>query len=167
MRLRPVVISLLAGLTGMAVMPWTAAAATTFNVTATGMSAYIVDGVNDATLTLTRGQTYTFNVDTFGHPLWITTVRGAGDAELDAFSQGVTNNGVGSSPGTLTFVVPASAPATLFYQCSFHDPMGGTLNIVAPAAATVPSVGRVLLAVLTGLLLIVALAAIRKRRARA
>jgi hypothetical protein len=165
MRFRLVALSLVAGLTGLAVVQWTAAAATTFNVSvvAGGMSSYLIDGANDPTLTLTRGQTYTFNVTSGGHPFWITTAPGAGDAEANAFTLGVTGNG--SSPGTVTFVVPASAPATLFYQCSFHDPMSGTLNIVS-AAASVPSLGPAMLAALTALLLIVAIAVMRKRRTR-
>ena len=130
------------------------AAATMFQVDANGMSAYLVDGVNNRTLTLTRGETYVWNVVTFGHPFWITTARGAGDTEANAFSQGVTDNG--ASPGTVTFVVPGSAPATLFYQCAFHDTMGGTLNIVGPATASVPSLGPGAGAALAVLLLLVA-----------
>ncbi len=167
MRFRPVALSLVAGLAGVAVMQWAAVAAIAFKVTVVpgGMTSYMIDGANDPSLTLTRGQTYTFNVNTSGHPFWITTALGAGDAEFNAFSQGVTGNGAGSVPGTVTFVVPTSAPATLFYQCSFHDPMNGTLNIVS-AAASVPSMGPAMLAALTALLLLVAIVAIRKRRAR-
>src|SRR5258706_16071419 len=95
-----------------------------FDVTNNGFSAYVIDGASNPTLTLTRGQTYSFTVNALGHPFWITTARGAGDTEANAFSQGVTGNG--ASPGTVTFLVSASAPATLFYQCGFHDPMGGT-----------------------------------------
>jgi len=45
-----------------------------------------------------------------------------------AYDTGVTNNGAHS--GTITFVVPASAPSTLFYHCSLHAAMGGTIDIV-------------------------------------
>jgi hypothetical protein len=158
MRSRLLAISVLAVLSVIGIARWTAAA-TNFNVGNSGMSAYVVDGVNNATLTLTRGQTYTFTVSSVGHPFWITTAPGAGNAEANAFSQGVTGNG--NSPGTVTFVVPASAPSTLFYQCSFHDPMSGTLNIVG--AAGVPSIGPAALVVLAGLLLLTALAILRKR----
>jgi hypothetical protein len=131
-----------------------AAAANNFDVSNSGMSAYIVNGVNNPTLTLTRGQTYTFNVTASGHPFWITTARGAGDAEGNAFTQGVTGNG--NSPGIVMFTVPTSpaGPATLFYQCNFHDPMGGTLNIVpAAVVASVPAGGTVALVGLAFLLL--------------
>ena len=139
-----------------------AAAAPTFQVTASGQSAYRIDGVNNPTLTLTRGQTYTFTLDIFtsGHPFWITTARGAEDAETNQWSLGVTGNG--SAPGTITFVVPSSAPSTLFYQCKFHDPMGGTLNIVSPAAA-VPSIGPATTAALAGLIFLIAVGLLRRR----
>jgi len=166
MRSRFLAVSTLAALTVLGAARLTAASGTTFTVTNNGMSAFSIDGANNPTLNLTRGQTYSFTVNSFGHPFWITTARGAGDTESNAFSQGVTNNG--ASPGTLTFAVPTSAPATLFYQCSFHDVMGGTLNIVSAAvAAPAPSLGPIALAVLGALLLCVAVWSLGKRRARA
>lgn len=138
---------------------WNALAATTFDVTNNGFAAYVVGGVNNPTLTLTRGQTYTFALNTPGHPFWITTVRGSGDTESNAYTTGVAGNG--ASTGTITFVVPAAAPATLFYQCSFHEPMGGTLAIVNPPA--VPSVGRSALIALAGLLALSAVVHLRTR----
>jgi len=148
------------GMIGAAVSP--AAAATDFPIAVSGMSAYTIGGVNNPDLTLTRDQTYTFTLDIFasGHPFWITTARGAEDAETNQWSLGVTNNG--ASPGIVTFVVPASAPALLFYQCKFHDPMGGKLNIVSPAAS-VPSIGPGMLAALAGLLLLIAVVVLRRR----
>ena len=56
--------------------------------------------------------------------------------------------------------IVASAPASLFYQCSIHDIMGGTLNIVSPS---VPAAGPAMLAVLAGLLLLAAVVLLRKR----
>lgn len=148
----PLLLLLSAAVCTTVVVERTAAAATNFNVTARGFSAYVVDGVNNARLTLTRGQTYTFTLDVPGHPFWITTALGAGDTETNAFSEGVTRNG--ASDGTLTFVVPATAPSTLFYQCQFHDPMAGTLTIISPTP--VPSSGRGASAFLAGALLLVA-----------
>jgi hypothetical protein len=54
----------------------------------------------------------------------------------------------------------ASAPATLFYQCGFHDIMGGQLNIVS---APVPAGGPAMIALLAGLLLLAAVVSMRKR----
>jgi hypothetical protein len=109
-------------------------AAADFTVTATSMSAYTINGQANPSLKLVRGQTYTFGVAASGHPFWITTLPGAGTS--DTFDTGVTNNGIAT--GTLTFTVPASAPATLYYQCQFHDPMNGVITI---APASVPASG--------------------------
>jgi hypothetical protein len=161
MRTRQLAISALAVSSVLGIAAGTAAAATNFNVTNSGASAYVIDGAPNATLKLTRGQTYTFTVNTLGHPFWITTARGAGDTEANAFASGVTGNGL--SQGTITFVVPASAPATLFYQCAFHDVMGGTLTIVS--ASAVPSLGPAAFAALAALLVVIT-AALLRRRAR-
>jgi hypothetical protein len=117
------------------VSPERASAQTTFTVTASGFSDYTVNGQPDPGITLVRGTTYTFNVTASGHPFFIKTVAGAGEA--NQFNTGVTNNGV--QVGTLTFTVPASAPAQLFYQCSVHGAMSGVITIVNPPP--VPSGG--------------------------
>jgi hypothetical protein len=104
------------------------AAQTTFTVTASGFSAYLINGTPNPTLTLTRGVTYQFNVNTSGHPFWIKTVSSTGTN--NAYMTGVVNNGV--QVGTLTFAVPMSAPNTLFYNCQIHAAMAGTINIINP-----------------------------------
>jgi hypothetical protein len=159
MRHRLLFILVFATLCVMGGARWTAAAPS-FDVINNNMSAFTINGVDNPTLTLTRGQTYTFDIRAVGHPFWIATQRGAGDTESNAFSQGVTGNG--ASPGTITFVVPAAAPATLFYQCNFHDVMGGTINVVS--AAPLPSAGVLALA---GLLVVAAAVTLRQGRARA
>ena len=140
--------------------PPAAAATTNFDVTNNGMSSFSINGAANPTLTLIRGQSYVFNVTALGHPFWITTARGAGDTDSNAFSDGVTGNG--ASPGTLTFVVPLTAPATLFYQCAFHDPMGGTLLIGSPAPP-VPAVSTGLMVALGALLVLAGVTALRRR----
>jgi hypothetical protein len=138
----------------------TAGAATTFEITASAQSAYVINDTNNPSLTLNRGETYAFHVIPGGHPLYITTARGADDAQLNQFPTGVT--GAGIAPGTVTFVVPASAPATLFYQCGFHDPMGGTLNIVSPATPVPALGGPAELAALAAALLLAAIVLLRR-----
>ena len=91
--------------------------------------------MNNATLNLVRGQTYTFTVSASGHPFWITTARGPTSA--------------------------AAAPNPLFYQCGVHDAMGGTLNISDPVA--VPAMGALPLVGLAGLLAVVAFVVVRRR----
>jgi hypothetical protein len=105
--------------------------AQTFNVTNSGSSAYSIDLEPNPTLTLQRGGTYTFNVsaDDGGggtHPFWIKTSQVTGTGS--SYDTGVTNNGTAN--GTITFTVPNSAPATLYYICQFHGSMTGTINIV-------------------------------------
>jgi hypothetical protein len=100
-------------------------------VTNSGTTAYRFNGgpVNNPTQELTRGNTYVFNVSATGHPFYIKTALVTGTGSQ--WTLGVT--GQGATNSACTFVVPASAPATLFYHCSVHSGMGGTLNIKDPA----------------------------------
>ncbi len=102
------------------------AGAATFVVTNQNAGAYIIDGQFNAPLQLTRGETYTFNINASGHPFFIKTVQGNGVG--NQFNDGVTGNG--AQMGTLTFTVPLSAPSTLFYNCQFHTLMTGTITVV-------------------------------------
>lgn len=118
--------------------------ASAFNVTPNGTSAYIVDGSNNPTLTLNRGSTYTFNVNASGHPFYIKTMANS-TGTGSQWTLGVTGNGV--TNGTLTFIVPSNAPNQLFYHCSVHSAMGGTINIqgtvgVGDPAPSVAWLGR-------------------------
>ncbi len=123
----------------------------TFTVTNSGNSAYIIDGVNNPVLTLTRGQTYTFNITSGpAHPFFIKTVQGTGTG--NAYNNGVTNNGATS--GTLTFTVPMDAPATLFYDCANHSPMTARIDVI-PEPSVIAAGGA---------LCLLALAARRARR---
>jgi plastocyanin len=103
----------------------------TFNVSNSGSSDYVFaqddkffpTNVNDPVLYLRRGETYKFIVNASGHPFEIRVSNGG-----SAYNTGVTNNT--QSNATITFVVPMSAPATLYYQCTAHSGMGNTINIV-------------------------------------
>jgi len=48
-----------------------------YAVSANGSSNYVINGSSNPTLTLVRGETYTFNVNATGHPFWITKASGA------------------------------------------------------------------------------------------
>jgi hypothetical protein len=83
-------------------------------------------------LTVYRGNTYKFNVDARGHPLWIMTEPYKSQISVDGststlYTSGVTNNG--ADQGTVTFTIPMDAPDTLYYQCGNHDSMYGILNV--------------------------------------
>jgi hypothetical protein len=108
-----------------------------------GNRAWMVNGQVNPTLTLTPGQTYTFDVNASGHPFDIKTQPVTGTA--DQFNTGVT--GQGTMIGTLTFAVPASGTPPLFYQCEVHGTMSGVIQLAAPAAAT-PAVSAWSLALL-------------------
>ena len=81
--------------------------------------------INNPDLTLKRGATYQFKVETFGHPFLIKTEQTIGPKNM--FEEGVLENGI--EFGTITFTVPKNAPDTLFYICKFHKMMTGKLII--------------------------------------
>ena len=103
------------------------AATNQFSVIAANNSNYIINGVDDPSLTLVRGFTYTFNIDVNAtHPFYIKTIAGTGAG--NQYNDGVSAQGI--TQGTVTFTVPNTATNTLFYQCSNHFFMTGSLNIV-------------------------------------
>lgn len=103
-------------------------AAATFQVANNGLTSYSIDGNANPTLDLIRGETYTFQIDAVGHPFWIKTVQSTGT--VNAYNDGVTGNGTDS--GTLTFVVPMTAPSTLYYNCQIHASMTGEIHVTGP-----------------------------------
>ena len=99
---------------------------TAFTITAPNApNSYNINGSENPSLTVKRGQTYTFSVNTPGHPFFLAAVQGTNMA--NAFTDGVSGNGTQS--GTVTFVVPSSAPSTLFYDCALHSGMTGVINV--------------------------------------
>ena len=109
------------------VNPLLSAQTVQYDVTNSGSSAYVINSQNNLTLVLTRGSRYVFNISASGHPFWIKTARTTGTG--NAYSTGVTNNGISSGIGVTTFIVPLDAPNTLYYQCELHASMGGILTI--------------------------------------
>lgn len=151
-------LSLAAFAIASALAPPAFAADFTVEVSAT----YLINGQSTPTLRLTRGVTYTFDVQATGHPFYIKTAQVTG--AVSTFDTGVTNNGTDS--GALTFQVPASAPPTLYYICGFHSFMTGTIQIVSPTTPppAVPSGRPRWEAVLVALCLAAGYAALRRRR---
>ena len=107
----------------------------TWTLTANGSSDYIFSGdgfptsQNDPTLYLMRGQTYKFVNNTGAHPFRIQST-GATSGGGTQYNSGVTNQDAGNGD-TLTFVVPMDAPDTLYYQCTSHSLMQGTITVVS------------------------------------
>ncbi len=100
---------------------------------------FVVDGVQGKELTLTRGITYTFNINSPGHPLYITTdAAGGSGSGAGMISNGV--NGNFTDVGILTFKPNGSHPALLYYNCDNHSNMGWKINIVnGPGGITASS----------------------------
>ena len=116
-----------------------AASAADFSVrTPNAQFAFQINGVDSPTLTLVRGATYTFDVQTTVgfHPFHIE-------------SPGVDNNDIDT--GTITYTVPTNE-VNYFYNCAIHgDLMRGEILTVAPPP---PPIFRILsLSVSTNLLL--------------
>jgi len=79
------------------------------------------------TLYLRRGEIYNFRINASGHPFRIQ--NSSVDSDLDAVAtSGIVGNTTES--GTLVFKVPMETPSTLYYRCTVHSVMSGTINIV-------------------------------------
>ena len=81
------------------------------------------------TLTLIRGQTYTFTVSGLAgaHSFYINT-ESTTLTTFEYAGSGLSANGL-TADGTATFAVPQDAPDTLFYNCSHHGSMAGMITI--------------------------------------
>jgi hypothetical protein len=82
--------------------------------------------VNDPTLYVYRGFTYVFDnsIQGGGHPFRIQTTQGLTGSPYTAGQSG-------SGSGVLYWTVPLDAPNTLYYQCTLHALMQGTINVVS------------------------------------
>ena len=88
---------------------------------------YVINGDQGRELTLQRGVTYTFSVNTPGHPFYFSTDpvgQGAGEVQNGVTGSKTTN-------GTVTFTPDDSHPDLLYYQCGIHANMGWMINIVS------------------------------------
>ena len=107
---------------------WTLGASGSSHYTFTGPGN--LSGTSDPVIYVARGQTYQFVNNSGGsHPFEIRESNGG-----SAYSTGVTNNAAAS--GVIKFEVPFDAPNTLYYQCTSHSGMGGTV-VVYPNKFTV------------------------------
>ena len=88
---------------------------------------FVVDGVEGAPITLTRGKKVTFGVDAPGHPFYLSTNVDGGPGFPGEITAGVTNSRV--QTGLLTFTPGADTPSTIYYNCGVHLDMGGTITI--------------------------------------
>lgn len=104
---------------------------TWWELNANGTSDYTFAGpgfagaVTDPTITVYRGFTYAFDNSIQGgaHPFRIQSTQGLTGTPYTA---GQT----GSGTNVLYWTVPMDAPNTLYYQCTIHALMNGTINVV-------------------------------------
>ena len=92
---------------------------------------YVIDGVQKSSLALEVGKTYTFTHPT-GHPLRFSTTSDGTHAEGGGYDAGGSEYTTGvttSTPGSTVIEVTASTPTTLYYYCSIHSGMGGTISV--------------------------------------
>ena len=86
-----------------------------------------LDGTElNPTIIVNRGDTYIFNNVLGAHPFQLQTVAGTGESP---YTDGVT----GDQPislGSFEWVVPMDAPATIFYQCTAHEAMAGSIHVL-------------------------------------
>ena len=105
-----------------------------FTVTAPDSSRYQFDGAgfpegtsgDNPTIFLKKGQTYYFRNTSGGHPFRIQSTTGTSGT---VYNDGVTDNNASGPNGVVVFHVPMDAPGTLYYQCSSHGAMQGTITI--------------------------------------
>ena len=81
-----------------------------------------LNATRDPVIYLARGCSYEFVNNMGAHPFEIRVSNGG-----SSYDTGVTNNG--ASNGTVRFDVPFSAPNNLYYQCTAHAGMGGTIRV--------------------------------------
>lgn len=87
---------------------------------------YLMNGVVNGSITLTRGHTYSFDLLAFGdeHPFVINS---------NASNPWGTIYLPGSHGAVVTFTPTASMPTTIFYHCEVHyGSMVGTITLVGP-----------------------------------
>jgi hypothetical protein len=112
-----------------------------YQVTNNGSGAYVINGVDNQTLTLIRGLTYILSINASGHPFWIQTSDGAYNGS-NIYNTGITNNG--TQNGNITWVISNDAPNTLYYVCEHHSTMKGRINIIDFSFATATTLSNTL-----------------------
>ena len=106
----------------------------TFSITVTAQSSsnYILSGSdqngnvsgNDPSISAKVGDSFSFNVNSPGHPFYLIVVSNGG-TDSNNLIDGVSNNG--ASSGTISWT--PTAAGTYYYICEYHPSMLGTITI--------------------------------------
>ena len=93
---------------------------------------YVIDGTQKKSLTLEVGKTYTFTHPS-AHPFRFSTTSDGTHASGDSYgSSGGTEYTTGvttSTSGSTVIEVTSDTPTTLYYYCSVHSGMGGSITV--------------------------------------
>ncbi len=89
--------------------------------------AYTFNDREGETLRLVKGETYTFDIDTPGHPFYFTTDSTGGQGDLGSLmGPGET----ATDKGVLVFKVRNDLPSKFYFQCQIHPKMGGKVTLI-------------------------------------
>jgi len=84
---------------------------------------YVINGQQKASLELERGKSYKF-IHPSGHPLRFSETSDGTHGSGSEYTNGVTKSG-----DETTISLNSSSPDTLYYYCSIHSGMGGSISI--------------------------------------
>lgn len=122
------------GSIGSVTVTTTSAITATYTVTVAsyyGANYFYIDGSRAATLNLSEGSTYRFDQSdssNSNHPLRFSTTSNGTHGGGSEYTTGVTTNGTPGSSEAYTQITVASGAPTLYYYCTNHSGMGGTIN---------------------------------------
>ena len=102
-------------------------------------NAFYINGQEAEALVLKEGSTYTFDLSdasNAGHPFKFSTTADGTHGSGTEYTTGVTTSGTQGVDGEVVIVVASGAP-DLYYYCSVHSGMGGSITTPAPATSTI------------------------------
>ena len=96
-----------------------------------GSNVYFLDGTKDATLNVTIGNRYRFDLSdssNSGHPLRFSTTQNGNE-----YNSNVSINGVAGNAGAYVEIeITSNTPNQLYIYCTNHFGMGGNTEILTP-----------------------------------
>ena len=107
-----------------------------YAVTAAGGN-FLIDGEANATISFRPGVVHRFDLSDSSlgsHPFKLSTTSNGSHAGGSEYTTGKTTNGsAGSSGAYVEYTVNAATPDILYYYCSSHSGMGGTITVFGSA----------------------------------